>query len=234
MSIDERKPNGCERCADAAAFVLGALEPVEAEAFSKHLEHCPVCQEEVDALRPAVQALPMSAPQLPPPRRLRRRVLRAVRAEPGASGRRSRGLELVFPRLPRARPALGALAAAAALGIGLGLGLGLSGSSRGKLIRAQVFGISGSAELRVSAGHGELIVRHLSPPPRGQVYEVWLKAPGAKPVPASVLFTVDRTGAAEVGLPGSLHGIGLVMVTPEPRGGTRTPTHRPVIVARLT
>jgi len=231
MRAGEHPPDGCERSADAAAYVLGALEPAEAEAFRQHLAGCALCQEEIDSLRPAVQALPMSAPQRPAPRPLRRRVMRAVRAELRASAPRRRAFAL---RGLRARAALGGIAAAAALGIGLGVGLGLSGSPSGRLIRAQVLGISGSAELRLSSGRGELIVRHLSPPPPGEVYEVWLKPPGSKPVPASVLFTVDQRGEAVVGLPGSLRGIGAVMVTPEPRGGTTAPTHSPVIVARLT
>jgi hypothetical protein len=97
-----------------------------------------------------------------------------------------------------------------------------------------VSGISGSAELRLTGGHGELIVRHLTPPPAGHVYEVWLKAPGAKPVPASVLFTVNTGGGADVSMPASLRGIAQVLVTPEPSGGSPVPTHRPVIVASLS
>jgi hypothetical protein len=97
-----------------------------------------------------------------------------------------------------------------------------------------VTGIAGSAELRLSGGRGELIVRDLTPPPPGHVYEVWLKAPGANPVPASVLFSVNSGGGADVGLPAKLHGISAVLVTPEPRGGSPAPTHAPVIVASLT
>jgi hypothetical protein len=88
--------------------------------------------------------------------------------------------------------------------------------------------------VRVRDGRAELVVRHLSPPPPGHVYEVWLKAPGAAPVPASVLFSVSSGGSAEVGLPGALRGSRQVLVTPEPRGGSPAPTHAPVIVAALT
>ena len=35
-------------------------------------------------------------------------------------------------------------------------------------------------------------------------------------------------------MPGNLHGVSQVMVTPEPAGGTLVPTHPPVIVAPLT
>lgn len=66
------------------------------------------------------------------------------------------------------------------------------------------------------------------------MYEVWLQRGSSNPVPASVLFGVSGSGDADVGIPGDLRGVSAVMVTPEPLGGTSTPTHAPVIVARLT
>lgn len=217
---------------EAAAYALGALEPAEADAFRRHLEECAVCRDEVDALGGVVQALPMAAPQVQPPRRLRRRVLRAARSEPrGAAGATRRRSPVVRMR----RPALAALGAAVLAAGAIVAGVELSrGGPHSRVIQAQVTGISGSAELRLSDGRGELIVRHLTPPPPGHVYEVWLKAPGANPVPASVLFSVNSGGGADVGLPAELHGISDVLVTPEPRGGSPTPTHPPVIVASLT
>jgi hypothetical protein len=82
-------------------------------------------------------------------------------------------------------------------------------------------------------GHAELVVHHLTPPGRRRVYEVWLQHGNAAPVPASVLFGVNSTGDADIGLPTNLHGVSTVMVTSEPLGGTNAPTHKPVIVARL-
>jgi len=37
-----------------------------------------------------------------------------------------------------------------------------------------------------------------------------------------------------VGVPGSLNGVKVVMVTTEPLGGSKVPTSSPVIVARLS
>lgn len=217
---------------EAAAYALGALEPAEADAFRRHLEECAVCRDEVDALGGVVRALPMAAPQVQPPRRLRRRVLQAIRREPfGAVGVNRRRSPVV--RIPR--PALAAVGAAVLAAGAAVAGVELSrGGSHSRVIQAQVTGIAGSAELRLSGGRGELIVRNLTPPPPGHVYEVWLKAPGANPVPASVLFSVNPAGGADVGLPAQLHGISAVLVTPEPRGGSPVPTHAPVIVASLT
>ncbi len=217
---------------DAAAYVLGALELDEAEAFRRHLEQCTVCRDELEAFTGVVQALPMAAPQVSPPKSLRRRVLRAAREEPRRSLPAPRRVPRAWPAPRMALATLGAALVAAAVVV-TGIELSSAGSG-GRVIQAQVSGISGTAQLRVKGNHGELIVHHLTPPPTGHVYEVWLKAPGARPVPASVLFSVNANGAADVGLPAQLHGISLVMVTAEPRGGSPAPTHTPVIVASLT
>ena len=59
---------------------------------------------------------------------------------------------------------------------------------------------------------------------------------GARPSPSPTmaLFSVTAAGDGQVDVPGSLHGVSLVMVTPEPAGGTKVPTHAPVISASLT
>lgn len=233
MSEGEHKMSRDHDCdGEAAAYVLGALEPEEARAFETHLEQCVICRDEVDALQQAVDALPMAAPQQTVPKRLRRRVLRTVRDE---AARQPSAVQKQRPGWRRPTPAFagGALAAcAAALAVALVLALGGGG---GRVIPARVAAASGTAELRLSGGHGELIVHHFVPPPPGHIYEVWLKTAGQRiPSPANVLFSVTTNGSAQVDLPGNLHGISQVMVTPEPAGGSRVPTHSPVIVATLT
>jgi anti-sigma-K factor RskA len=226
----------CDFGGDAAAYALGALEPSEVEAFREHLEECAVCREEVEALGGTAQALAMAAPQHPVSRRLRRRVLRAVRDEPRSQPMARRRWRPVVA-WSKHRGALAAAAAAAVVALAVVAGVELSGpggNAGAKVIHAQVTGISGRAELRIVGGRAELIVQHLAPPPPGHVYQVWLKPPHAPPVSASVLFSVDSDGSADVGLPADLRGISQVMVTPEPTGGSVVPTHAPVIVAPLT
>lgn len=225
---ESRDMSGIHDCGgDAAAYLLGALDSAEAEAFRRHLDTCAVCRDEVEALTGVVHALPMAAPQYPAPKRLRRRLMKAIRQEAKAGGRRtSSGWPLATLRI-----GLASLAAVVAVVVAIEL----STTGRGpRVIQARVAGIVGTAELRVSGGHGELVVRHLAAPPQRHVYEVWFKAPDRPPVPASVLFSVGPGGRADVGLPGSLRGISQVMVTPEPAGGSPLPTHSPVIVASLT
>lgn len=228
---DQEAMSGTQDCGgDVAAYLLGALGPAEAEAFRRHLEQCVVCRDEVDSLGGVVQALPMAAPQVRPPKRLRRNVMRAVRDEPKAASKPRASML----RLPAPRAAVAALSALVAAGAVVGAVKLFAGGTGGTVIHAQVSGIPGSAELRLTGGRGELIVRGLTPPPSGHVYEVWLKAPGAEPVPASVLFTVNAAGGADVSLPEKLRGVSQVLVTPERTGGSPVPTHRPVIVASLS
>jgi anti-sigma-K factor RskA len=221
---------------DVAAYALGALDPAEAEAFRAHLETCVVCRDELAAFEHVVDALPMSATQHPAPKRLRRRVLDAAENEPklGLRGERRRRARPLRARLSMPRPALalGAAVVIVAVAVG-GLELGTSGTTKTRVYAAHVTG-SGSAEVTVTGGHAELIVHHFSPPPVGQIYEVWLGRLGQPLAPTSALFSVTTDGNGDVDVPGDLRGVDEVMVTPEPAGGTRVPTHPAVIQASLS
>jgi anti-sigma-K factor RskA len=234
MSYGDRMSSTRDHSEDAAAYVLGALAPDEAERFTEHLETCAACREEVAELRQVVDVLPIAAPQHPVPRGLRRRVLRVVRDDASASTTAvplRRRWSLVGDR---ARRSLLVAGAAAAIALAVIAGLELSSGQGSKVIRAQVTGISGSAQVRLSGDHGELVVRHMSPPTPGKIYEVWLKRARGAPVPTSILFSVTSSGSGDVGLPGDLRRFNQVLVTPEPAGGSQVPTHTPVIVARLS
>ncbi len=221
-------------CGDAAAYALGALQPGEAERFRSHLESCIVCRDELVALQAAVDVLPLSAPQHPAPRALRRRVMRAVRSEPVLTARSARPRRRpLFPaRVTRPALVAGVLAAAALATVG-GIELASGGSNPARVIRASVTGSQGRAQLRIAGGHAELVVNHLPPPPPGRIYELWIKREDRPPSPTRALFSVTAAGAADVGVPGKLNGVTAIMVTPEPAGGSRVPTHAPVIVAHL-
>jgi hypothetical protein len=182
-------------------------------------------------------ALSVSVPQYAVPSELRQRVLDSARAEPQGEAR---------PRPePRMQPITGwlrrplAVALTGAMLVVLAVVVialtNLSGGEQGsRVLQAHVMHSPGAAQLRVSGGRAELIVRHLPPPPAGRIYEVWLKRPDGPPSPTTALFSVTRTGAADVGVPGNLAGVREVLVTQEPAGGSRVSTHAPVIVAQLS
>ena len=208
-----------EECgSDSAAYVLGALEPDGAEAYRSHLTQCADCRDEVAMLQRVADLLPMGAPQYRVPADLRRRVVGAVRGQ-------SR------PRKPAFVPALVAAAAALVIAVIAFASITTRDAAGPRLLPATVVGSTGNAQLRIGAGHAELLVRHLSPPSAGRIYEVWLKRPSAAPAPTTALFSVTADGAADIGVPGGLRGVSEILVTEEPAGGSRVPTGPPVIVA---
>ena len=84
-----------ERWADAAgSYVLGALPEDERSGYEAHLKTCPSCRAEVEELRVAAEALPVSPPpMLPPP------ALKA--ADHGRDRARGRAAGLRRPAGPR-------------------------------------------------------------------------------------------------------------------------------------
>jgi anti-sigma factor RsiW len=218
--------------ADVAAYLLGALEPREAIAFREHLGTCAICRDEVGALGAVVDALPLGAPPQTPPRALKRKVMAAVQAEArGAERVRQPARPSRWSLIPR--PVFGAaVAAMAAVAILVGVSIGGSGPSS-RLVHASTGWPGTQASLRITGSRAELVVSKMPAPPPGKVYEVWLGHANGAPTPTSALFSVTSRGAAQVDVPGSLHGVSQVMVTAEPAGGSRVPTHAPVVVANL-
>jgi anti-sigma-K factor RskA len=219
---------------DAAAYVLGALEAEEADAFRRHLQTCVVCRDEVSEFTAVVDVLPLAAPPQRLPRSLKRRVMADVRGEPRRSRSRRTGPRTFGWLAGISRPVLGAAATVGVVVVAATAVLIGSGASGTRLIPATVSSRSATAVLRLSGGRGELILHGMPAPPAGQVYEVWIKRPAQPPAPTSALFEVTSSGAGTVGVPGDLRGVSQVMVTAEPAGGTKVPTHPPVIVANLT
>ncbi len=224
---------------DAAAYTLGALEPDQAQRFRLHLLDCVVCRDEVASLQMLTDTLALAAPQLSTPRGLRRKVLSGVRAEARHRRRAARSATPRAPRSPLAHPSLkGSVALASALAlVGAVLVIALRSSAGGsgatRVVQASVHDTTGTAAVQIASGHAELLVRHLPPPPPGKIYEVWLGHPRGAPSPTNALFDVTSRGAATVEVPGDLHGVDEVLVTPERLGGSSVPTHTPVILARL-
>lgn len=221
--------------ADVAAYVLGALEDAELDAFRGHLETCIVCRDELVSFQQIADALPMSAPQHRAPKSLRRHVLAEVDADIArrvGARQRSAWRRRMMPSLTISRPGFALATALAAVVIAVGaLALGSSTVGAGtRVFHAQVPGHSGSAEVRVTGDHAELVVHHLAAPPAGKIYEVWLARAHQKPQPTSALFSVT-SGAVDV--PGDVRDVQQLMVTTEPAGGAKVPTLPAVITAKL-
>jgi anti-sigma-K factor RskA len=230
----------CEQRAQAAAYVLRALEREEAERYREHLDRCGVCSAEVSSLQQIVDSLPASTPRLFAPRVLRERVMATVRSE--AELLRAAGAEADRPQPARPgrrlrRPQL--ILTAAAMGVGLLVGAlvintgSQSPATQGTSAQLASAPPGAQAVLRRVDGHAELVVGGVSQPPRGKIYEIWLAREGGAPLATDALFGVNHSGSASVNVPGNLVGVQKVMVTAEPLGGSTHPTSPPIIIATL-
>jgi anti-sigma-K factor RskA len=232
---------------DVGAYLLGALEPGEREGFEGHLAHCPVCRGEVEDLRVAAEALPVSVPLVKPPEELKQRIMTVVRSEAellaAAGSRADAPAGAASVRSPRARRrwSLGTWLSRPAVALGCALvllavgGLGgalLSGGGGTRTLVAQTTAPGAQVRLEIDEdGTSQLVARNMPAPPRGRLYQVWLKRPGRDPQPTSVLWSTRSDGSAEVAVPGSLDGVEAVLVTDEPEGGSDVPSKAPVITA---
>jgi anti-sigma-K factor RskA len=231
MSVEDR-----QLCGDnAAPYVLGALEEHEHEEFRRHLQSCAVCREEVAALEVVTGALPAAVEQRSAPAELKQRVMASIhedmrienaREPSGKRARSARGTALAWLRW-RALAAAAIVLAVVALSSGGG-----SSPSTTRVFHAQA-PAGADVSLRVSDGRGQLEISGMPQTPPQRIYEVWVKRSGGAE-PTDALFTVTSKGDATVGVPGSLKGATVVMVTAEPLGGTKVPTSTPVIVANLS
>ena len=190
----------------------------------------------MSAFQHTANALAMAPPQHRAPRGLKRRVMRAVReTDAQTHGSTAPSARRLGTGRFVARPALAAVAAFAVVVVVIGaIIVGSNGSSGTRTIAAAVAGSPGTAQLSVSGGHGQLVLRNFPQPAAGHIYEMWELRSGAKaPAPTGTLFSVSSSGTGNVGVPGGLHGISKVLVTQEPAGGSLAPTTTPVIVASL-
>ncbi len=237
MSAPEQRLD-CERGADAAAYVLRALEEAEARTFGEHLTTCPICREEVAQLQAVADALAVGVPRVDAPPALAGRIMATVYAEAELLSAAGHAADRVAPARPARRGLIPALAAAVALAAGLLIGafaINTGSSQHTEVIRAAVVepGHHVVADLHNVGGHLELVVQGMPAPPPGRIYEVWLERGTAAPQPTDALFSVTKTGNGTVGVPGDLHGLSDVLVTDEPLGGSLKPTRTPVIVAKV-
>jgi Anti-sigma-K factor rskA/Putative zinc-finger len=250
MPTAPHPPDG--RCGDAAIYLLGMLDEREAKRFLEHAETCAVCRDELGALRPAVDVLPASVPQLPAPGHVKQRVMSVVRSEARGDARHSRarvsrdgrsrsrsGLwSRLLPSHGSRRPALalasvGLLAGGVAIGALSAAGGAASGGGATRVVSADVTIAGASAALHESAARDWLTAAGLPQPRAGRVYELWVKHPGGLPQPTSSLFSPTSAGAASASVPSGLGKGSVVMVTQEPAGGSALPTSAPVIVAHV-
>jgi anti-sigma-K factor RskA len=211
---------------DVGAYVLGALNDLERQAFERHLRGCSDCQQELARLRPAADALPGSVHQFEPPARLKASIMEVVERE----ARVDREAPTELPRRRFARP----LAVAAVLLLGLVAAFGVTqlGGDESRTVSATVAKAMPQAGGTLDIDGEEATLQlHDMPELRGpRVYQVWLQH-GDQMVPART-FEVGANGTGRVQLRGVNDSDG-VYVTREARGGAQVPSEDPIVSVPL-
>jgi anti-sigma-K factor RskA len=218
---------------DVGAYLLGALNDLERQAFERHLRGCSECQEELERLRPAAEALPGSVVQLDPPPGLKKRLMAEVESDAAPAGRTARagvagaGWLRGF-RVPR--PAF--VAAALLLGLAIGFGVAQLGGDDTRTVTATVAKAMPDAGGTLELEDGRATLRLHDMPDIGsrRVYQVWLQH-GDRMVPART-FEVGSNGRGDVELSDVGNADG-VYVTREAPGGARVPSEDPIVSVPL-
>jgi anti-sigma-K factor RskA len=219
---------------DIGAYLLGALSERERQAFERHLGGCRDCQEELERLRPAADALPGSVEQFQPPPRLKASLMEVVEREAQAEQPAPRRRRRRFLR-PAARPRFlrPALAAAVVLiGLVVGFAVAQLGGDETRTVAATVDRAMRQAggSLRIDDDRATLRLHDMPDLGGARVYQVWLQH-GDRLVPART-FEVGESGAGRVELR-DLRDADGVYVTREPRGGAQVPSEDPIVSVPL-
>ena len=218
--------------ADLAAYLLGSLEDDERAAVEHHLEGCDTCREELRWLQPAIDLLPESVAQVEPPPPLRVRLLAEVGRDVPAPAPTAARPRTAAPRWRTLgfwlRPATGFAVVALIAAAVVGYTLNDQSSSGPRTTTVTSHGVGSlRATLNRSGDSGTLQLTGLDQARSGHVYEAWVQRAGQ--IHASGLFDARRNGTASLALEHQLGGADAVMVTVEPRGGSRQPTSPAVL-----
>jgi Anti-sigma-K factor rskA len=202
----ELAPNPDAAHPEVAAWVLGTLDPDDAEWFAGHLPSCRDCRAAVAEFGPTVRLLAVAAPPDLAPPGLQARTLAGVAgvARAATEARRSRRWRGWSTRML-------ALAAAVIVAAGLSAGLLLSGGTSAvsyALALHSGTGLPASASGTVrqadSGWSVQLTAVHLPQPGPGQFYQCWWIGSGNQPghprLVSAGTFTVGPSGTAIVQL----------------------------------
>ena len=163
---------------------------------------------------------------------------REARERSGAPAARQRARRRIrLPSLAGIRPAL--VAGALALGLLAGFGVAqLAGDGEDtRTIAATVDegrlpNASGTLQIQGDGEDGAILsVQGMPPAGDDQVYQAWVQRDGA--VAPQPTFEVGADGGGAAAVPDDLSGAEAVLVTREPRGGSRAPSELPVIQVPL-
>ena len=217
------------------AYALEALDAEEAQKAGQHLEHCPACQEELDAYRLVVADLALASPQHLPPHPLKERLMKQVRqpAEQNSPG----WMQQLWQRVPRLSP-LWSLASLVLILVLASSNLFFWQQSRQNQPKLRSISLTstdaapnatGMLVVSIDGEHGTLVVDGLPALDNSQQYQLWLSEDGKRT--SGGVFSVDPEGYGSLWVDSprplsSYQGFG---ITIEPFGGSPGPTGNKVL-----
>jgi hypothetical protein len=195
-----------------AAYVLGAVTPLEATLVEEHLATCALCRHQESEFREVERILPRLAGELAPPPALKTRLMSIVEAEPRSrdsadtalgetretehvapvatmSPRRSMAAPARWNAVRRLSPILAVAAALLLVALGIGLWRAVNGGTQRPTytyaVRSTAPGQSrlGTLAYYQNGKRLELTLHGLTKTDASHVYELWLiRVQGGKPV----------------------------------------------------
>ncbi|MHB8488504.1 MAG: anti-sigma factor [Candidatus Dormibacteria bacterium] len=226
----------CEEATDLLALnAVGALEAPDRDLMECHVATCESCKQAAAEYADLASLLPGALDLVPPPARLRRRLMAQVYAEATASARLPwwRRLVAAIPA-GRAFTAIGALAVVAAIAFGVYAVAGRSSSPAPVAYTVSGTTATGILAVNTSGTQAVLTVKGLSALPGSEVYEVWLIPPQGSP--KGVAFLSPGLGGAPwtAVVQGSIAGYKSIAATVEPMGGSPSPSNTEVLSGQLS
>jgi len=221
---------------DLPAYALGILDEAGLQKVERHLAGCPICRDEVDALRETSTRLAYLAPQVEPPARVKASLLQRI--TPAKAPRKNRLVEWWHQLNP-----VWGLAGLAVVALLVVSNLVLWGQVRDLASRApqENFHLVSLAGLGSgAAGHGvmvitdsgqtgTLVVDGLPALTPDQQYQLWLIVDGKRTNGGVFSVDVNGYGAMVINSLRPLSTFTDFGVTVEPAGGSPGPTGEKVL-----
>jgi Putative zinc-finger len=152
---------------DVEAYVLGCLDPEEAQQFEKHLSSCAQCQANVASFVPVLQGLRTIAPPSPPPLVL----------PPRRTWTLPRALQVAAAVVLITLGAIGGMRYQQGQTDDMVMVAAMSATSK-KEVRLAGLHAEGRAIVGMAGGRTAFVLFGLPPPRTGVPYEVWIRGKG--------------------------------------------------------
>lgn len=229
----------CEQSADLLALdAVGALEPSDRDGLDRHVRTCATCPTLAAEYADVASLLPVGLKPVPPPARLRRRLMAQVYGE--ATGAAPLPW---WRRAVNAIPANRAITVAGTLAVAAAVAFAVWGMSERHAgagpVAYMVSGttaqpaVTGTLTLNSAGDQSVLTVQGLEAPTGNQVYEVWLIPKDGSPKGVAFLSPALSGGDWTAVVNGSLTGYATIAATNEPAGGSPGPTGTQVLSGQL-